>query len=255
MLFCQAPVTPPNVFNDYQATYFSLPNGNGTLNTINNRNVVAGTYYPNTPSADGMAYVRHPDGHTEIFAVPHSANITIRELTDHGELLGQYDDTVSGTTTGFIRHAGGKIETIQLGGAAGSTQPTGINIEGQVLGFLTTSDTIPPDMPFLRYRDGQYLTFSVEGSDEIFTYNINDAGIAVGSYFCSASQGGVCGFYGKPGGTLKTFTYAPNGLIPFEINNQNVIVGVAYTTAGPVDGFVRTPNGKLTLFGLTGRGC
>ena len=249
--YCQNSTTPENVFHKYKPTYFALPNGSGTLRTINNSDVVAGTYYPNTPTVNAEGYLRYPNGRVEIFAVPNAKDIGISRLTDRGELLGSYRDVTTGATTGFIRHAGGKIETFQLGGAAGNTMPTGINIEGQVIGYLSTSNIIPPDQPFLRYRDGQYLTFSVEDSDEVFTYNINDAGIALGSYFCSASEGGVCGFYGKPGGTLTTFSYAPNGLIPFQINNSNVIAGVAYTAAGPVDGFIRTPDGKLTLFGLT----
>jgi hypothetical protein len=249
--YCQTSTTPQNVFHKYKPSYFALPNGSGTLNTINNLDVVAGTYYPNTPTVSAEAYLRYRDGRVEIFAVPNAKFLTIYKLTDRGELLGEYQDVNSGADTGFIRHAGGKIETFQLGGAAGVTYPTGLNIEGQVVGFLSASDTIPPDQPFLRYRDGQYLTFSVEGSDEVFTYNINDAGIALGSYFCSDSQGGVCGFYGKPGGTLTTFSYAPNGLIPTQINNGNVVTGVAYPTSGAVDGFIRTPDGKLTLFGLT----
>jgi hypothetical protein len=249
--YCQNSTTPENVFRKYKPTYFALPNGSGTLRTINNSDVVAGAYYPNTPTVNAEGYLRYRNGRVEIFAVPNAKSIAISTLTDRGELLGNYEDEISGTITGFIRHAGGKIETFQLGGAAGTTIPTGINIEGQVIGFLSTSNTIPPDLPFLRYRDGQYLTFSVEDSDEVFTYNINDAGIALGSYFCSASQGGVCGFYGKPGGTLTTFSYAPNGLIPAQINNCNVIAGVAYPVSGGVDGFIRTPDGKLTLFGLT----
>lgn len=249
--YCQTSTTPENVFDKYKPTYFALPNGSGTLRTINNSDVVAGTYYPNTPTVNAEGYLRYRDGRVEIFAVPNSKNIAIYKLTDRGELLGEYDDVTSGANTGFIRHAGGKIETFQLGGAAGITQPTGINIEGQVVGFLSTTEFIPPDMPFLRYRDGQYLTFGVENSDEIFTKNINDAGIALGSYTCSASEGGNCGFYGKPGGTLTTFSYAPNGLIPAEINNCNVIAGVAYRASGVVDGFIRTPDGKMTFFGLT----
>jgi hypothetical protein len=249
--YCQTSTTPQNVFNKYKPTYFALPNGSGTLNTINNSDTVAGAYYPNTPTVCAEAYLRHRDGRVEIFAVPNAKFLTIIKLTDRGELLGDYQDATSGAETAFIRHAGGKIETFQLGGAAGSTHPTGLNFEGQVLGFLATSDTIPPDQPFLRYRDGQYLTFGVEGSDEIFTYNINDEGIALGSYFCPNSQGGVCGFYGKPGGTLTTFSFAPNGLIPSQINNGKVVTGVAYPTSGGVDGFIRTPDGKLTLFGLT----
>ncbi len=248
--FCQTSPTPENVFHKYKPTYFALPNGSGTLTTINNSGVVAGTYIPNTPTANAEGYLRYRDGRVEIFAVPNSTELSIIKLTDRGELLGRYSDVNGSANTGFIRRAGGKIETFQLGGAAGGTYPTGLNIEGQVIGFLATSDIIPPTMPFLRYRDGQYLTFNVEDSDEVFTYNINDAGIALGSYFCSASQGGVCGFYGKPGGTLTIFSYAPNGLIPFQINNCNVIAGVAYPASGGNDGFIRTPDGKLTLFGL-----
>jgi len=249
--FCQVPAPPPNVFHDYNYTFFTLPNGTGTLTAINNLDVVAGSYYPNTPPVFAMGYLRCPDGRVVTFSVPNATSVTVNELNDRGELVGVYQDSTTGNDAGFIRHAGGKIETFALNGAAGYTAPTGINIEGQVVGFLSTSNTGTPTLPFLRYRDGQYLTFGVEDSTTIFTRNINDAGIALGSYFCSASQGGVCGFYGKPGGKLTTFSYPPNGLVPFEINNRNVVAGVVDTASGSEDYFIRKPDGKLILFGLT----
>lgn len=246
----QTPATPENVFHQYRAAYFALPNGSSTLSTINNLDVVAGTYFPGTSTQTAEAYLRYPDGRIEIVFIPNAQYLSIIKLTDNGELLGEYEDVRSGADTGFVRSAEGKIQTFQLGGAAGSTEPTGLNISGQVIGFLSTSNTIPPDQPFLRYRDGQYITFQVKNSDEVFTENINQGGVALGSYTCSVDEGSVCGFYGKPGGTLTTFSYPPNGLIPAQINDADVITGVAYLASG-IDGFIRTRDGKFTLFGLT----
>jgi hypothetical protein len=256
--FCQAdPNPPPNVFNDYKYDFFILPNGaSGTLTVINNFDVVAGTYYPTDPccaaSASGTGYVRYPDGRIVIFSIANATavSMTISGLNDRGELVGHYTDKTTNNTTGFIRYPDGKIKTLALGGATESTIPTGINNEGNTFGLLSNS-TNEADVPFLRYPDGQYLTFAVPGAaSSLFTDNLNDRGVGLGNFICSNSEGGVCGFYGKPGGTITTFSYPPNGIIPFEINNRNVIAGVAYLSAGGDDYFLRKPDGKMILFGL-----
>lgn len=108
-------------------------------------------------------------------------------------------------------------------------------------------------MPFLRYPDGQYLTFSVPGAPNdptIFTYNINDRGVALGVYFCPDDEGSVCGFYGKPGGKITTFTYPPNGLLLFGINNRDEIGGAALLVPTGTDFYIREPDGKMNFFGL-----
>jgi len=258
--FCQqgpGPNPPPNVFNDYNYDFFTLPNGaTGNLTVINNFDVVAGTYYPTDPccaaSASGTGYVRYPGGKIVIFSIANATavSMTISGLNDRGEVLGHYTDKMTNNTIGFIRYPDGKIKTLALGGATESTIPTSINNEGNILGILYDSSTNGPDVPFLRYPDGQYLTFNVADASAIETENINDHGVAVGSYFCANSEGGVCGFYGKPGGTITTFSYPPNGMIPFQINNRGVIGGVAFLAPTGEDYFIRKPDGKMILFGL-----
>jgi hypothetical protein len=255
------PNPPPNVFQDYKYEFFNLPNGaSGNLTAINDLGVVAGTYYPTdpccAPSASGTGYLRYPGGKIVIFTIANAdaVSMTISGLNDSGELVGHYGDKTTNSTVGFIRKANGKITTFALGGVTESTIPTGINNEGHIFGRLVNNST-GADAPFLRYSDGQYLTFSVPGavsSPNAFTYtnNINDHGVALGSYSCSNSDGQVCIFYGKPGGTLTTFAYPPNGIIPFEINNHDVIGGVAGLPDGGDDYFLRKPDGKIVLFGL-----
>ncbi len=255
--FCQAdPNPPPNVFHDYKYDFFTLPNGaTGNLTVVNNFDVVAGTYYPTdpccAPSASGTGYLRYPDGKIVIFTIANAnaVSMTISGLNDRGELLGHYADRTTGNTIGFLRRPDGTIKTLALGGVTESTIPTSINEEGNILGILR-NNTTGADLPFLRYPDGQYLTFGVADATSIQTQNINDRGVALGSYFCSNSDGGVCGFYGKPGGTITTFTYPPNGMNPFEINNRGVIAGVAYPPAGGVDYFLRKKDGTMILFGI-----
>ena len=246
------PNAPPNVFNDYKYDFFTLPQGTGTLTVINDFDVVAGAYYPTTPSSSGMAYLRYPDGKVVLFSVPNATpqSVYISGLNDRGELLGHYQDKTTNNITGFIRHPNGKTKVFALGGATESTIPTGLNNEGDILGVLDNVAT-NSDVPFLRYPDGQYLTFSVPDATEISTLNINDAGVGLGSYFCPNSEGSVCAFYGKPGGKITTFSYPPNGIIPFGINNRRVIAGVAFLAPGGDDYFIRKPDGKMILFGLS----
>jgi len=252
---CQGPGPnpPPNVYNDYKYEFFTLPKGAGsTLTVINNLDVVAGTYYPTgccAAGGSGMGYLRYPDGKIVIFTIANATAIsmTITGLNDRGELVGHYTDKTTNNTTGFIRYPDGKIKTFALGGATVNTIPTGINNEGNVIGVLADNNQSVPTVAFLRYPDGQYLTYGVPDASWIFTMNINDQGVALGDYFCPDSEGSVCGFYGKPGGKVETFSYPPNGIEPSEINNGGVIAGVADLGK---DYFIRKPDGKMILFGL-----
>jgi hypothetical protein len=55
---------------------------------------------------------------------------------------------------------------------------------------------------------------------------------------------------GGQGRKVETFSYPPNGIISYEINNRGVIAGVAYLAQGGEDYFIRKPDGKMILFGL-----
>lgn len=145
--FCQAdPNPPPNVFKDYDYTFFSLPNGaSGNLTAINDLDEVAGTYYATdpccAPSASGKGYLRYPSGKLDVFTIANAnaASMTISGLNDRGEILGHYADKTTNNITGFLRYPDGKIKTIALGGVTENTIPTGFNNEGNVFGCSTAT--------------------------------------------------------------------------------------------------------------------
>jgi len=248
--FCQTDPNPPaNVYNNYNYTSFSLPKGTGTLDVMNNHDVVAGSYLPTTPSTTPWGYLRYPGGKVELFTVPNAVSLNVHAINDRGEVLGTYT-TNGNNIQGFLRHPDGKITTFADAGATGVTIATGLNNEGNVFGVLSENGH---SSPFLRYPDGQYLTFSIPGAPadpNIFTQNINDRGVALGVFFCANSVGGVCAFYGKPGGKITTFSYPPNGLGTFQINNRDQIGGFVLLNPTGADFFLRDPDGKMVFFGL-----
>jgi hypothetical protein len=63
--------------------------------------------------------------------------------------------------------------------------------------------------------------------------------------------GGVCAFYGKPGGNITTFDYPPNSLGPARIDDNGVITGEVFLPVTGEDYFIRYPDGKLVLYGLS----
>jgi hypothetical protein len=254
------PNAPPNVYNDYRYESFTLPNGaGGNVTAINDLGWVAGTYYPagccsSLPyTGTGEAYIRYPGGTITLFTIANATavSMTVHGLNNHGELIGSYDDKTTGNTVGYIRHSDGKITTFSLGGATEQTVPTGLNDEGLVFGVIANYNQPTQDVAFLRYPDGQYLTYGVPGAQSLFTSDINNRGVGLGSYFCSNSVGGVCAFYGKPGGNVETFDYPPNGLIPAHINDRGVISGEVDLPVSGSDYFLRYPDGKFELLGLS----
>ena len=119
---------------------------------------------------------------------------------------------------------------------------TGINIRGIVIGYFTTTNTVPPDHGFVRTRNGTITTFDIPGGDELFPESINALGeILPGSYYFDGDTQ-VGGFVRSPGGTLTTFAFQA-GIVPLAINAEGAVAGWYGTTTGFP--WFRAPPGRM----------
>jgi hypothetical protein len=234
------------------ATYvtFEVPQSTGTFPTsINNQLSVAG-YYNGGNGSEG--FVRDISGNIETFKVG-TLLTQASAINDRGEIAGIYQN-VSGEQGGFIRSPKGVITTLTPGGATGLTTPTGITDDGLVTGFYAPNNggILEPFLGFVRYPDGGIVTFNAT-TDTTYTtpYGVNLQGATTGAYFYDGNTQ-VGGFVRDPDGNTITFQYQ-QGIVPTSINASGTTAGWYGPTSGPVQGFVRSAEGKITPFELPGQ--
>lgn len=152
------------------------------------------------------------------------------------------------TAFGFVRTAGSYASVAVPG--AGSTNAEGLNNEGQVTGYYSTS--LPGDQGFVETA-GSYATFSVPGAVYTFAEGINDAGQVVGSYNNTGSTGpGSHGFL-DIGGTFATIDVpGASYTVARGINNVGQVTGYFGDSTG-IHAFVETM-GSFATFGQAGSG-
>jgi hypothetical protein len=192
--------------------------GQGTFAiNINSFGVAVGYFVDDNTVYHG--FVRSPFGHLKTIdapgagAVPGSAQGTIVEsINDEGTIAGQYQDA-NYVYHCFLRYLDGRIITFDAPGAGtGPNQGSlavDINVEGTIAGF--TLDENEVEHGFVRSRWGAFTSFDAP-----------DAGT------------------GPFEGTMVTLE---SGLNP-----KGETIGWSIVTSNMAHGFVREPNGAITLF-------
>jgi hypothetical protein len=184
-----------------------------------------------------------------------------------GAVTGYYVDD-SNLYHGFVRYCDGKIVTFDAPGAGtltGSAQGTvaySINSEGAIAGQF--QDASSKYHGFLRSPDGVITTFDVPGvqfganQGPGGSANINDDGEIAG-YFIDGNNVNH-GFVRHRDGKIKTFdvlvastlaNFAPQGtVVALEsgLNSEGAITGWYFDSAQAVHGYLRSPDGRITLF-------
>jgi len=184
-----------------------------------------------------------------------------------GVVVGYYVDD-SNLYHGFVRYLDGRIETIDVRGAGkviGSAQGTvaySINSEGAIAGQYQDGQFIYHG--FVRSPDGVITTFDIPrvqvGANQGpgGSANINDAGEIAGYYVDGNNVNH--GFVRYPDGKIKTFdvqvastlaNFAPQGtVVALEsgLNAVGAITGWYFDSGQAVHGYVRAPDGSITLF-------
>ncbi len=136
------------------------------------------------------------------------------------------------------------------------TQPSGINIRGEITGNVTDSNY--GTHGFVRTPGGKFTEFDVPGADPVAGCTcpeaINDFGVVAGEYVDSNSI--QHGFLRYPDGRFATFDAPGAGDAPGSyqgtwsavINDFGVVAGDYWDANFNTHGYVRTPDGKITTF-------
>lgn len=148
---------------------------------INADGVITGIYLDATFTPHG--FVRENFGEWVSFDVPGNNfgffNPTL-SINNVGEVVGSY---YSGTTHGFLWHAGSTLQTFDVAGAV-ATLPAGINSSGAVAGSYQDSSFTYHG--FVRSPSGAVYTFSApNAANGTYAVGINDSGVVAGYYIDS----------------------------------------------------------------------
>lgn len=189
-------------------------------------------------------------------------------INDWGVAVGTYTD-VNVVPHGFLRFPNEEILSFDAPGAGlghglnEGTVPYAINDWGDVTGQYQDPDLLFHG--FIRYHDGSYATFEAPGvgANGIGTFgsSINNWGAVAGEYLDVNAV--YHGFVRSPDGKITDFdaqgagTGAFEGTYPCEetcINSWGEVAGFYSDGNRASHGFVREPDGKMTLIDIQGAG-
>jgi len=256
-----------------EATYvsFSVPGALGTYPMgINASMTVTGYYYVSPTVARG--FLREADGTITTFDVAGGIWTQPEGINATGNITGFYE-LVAGVPRGFLRYADGRIVTFDpppsQKGVPLQAQPVSINDFDEIAGTYPYSSILcsicgpsqPKPAAFTRSREGVFYTIPVPFSDyfpglaSLQAAAINASGAVVG--FLAGYEPVNSGFVAHPDGYWAEF-FVPQTLfcgigqetIPEGINAGGIIAGwyANCNTENNIGGFVRSPEGNLTLF-------
>jgi hypothetical protein len=244
--------------------------------------------YTNDPNLVAHGFVRAGNGTFSTFDAPSIGTTCFEgnffipgtfpsSINPEGAVTGNYYDT-NCVSHGFLRASDGTLTTFDVPGSCTTTcfgtQPVVINPDGTILGIYTDSGGNPHG--FLLTSDGGFTSFDPPGAiaspfASCCSYGpdlaMNPAGVITGAYFQvinGAEFGGEYHvFVRAPDGTITTFGVTasikvgsrtipcpPGGVwtFPSGITPAGAITGSFNDCAGDDHGFLRAPDGTLTVF-------
>jgi|SRR5579871_1262667 len=221
---------------DGTITSFDFPGAKGTLGgKINDGGVIAGGYSDSNSVYHG--YVRAVDGTFTSFDPAGSVSTNSTGINVDSVVTGSYYDS-NYIAHGYVRASDGTITEFDVPG--GSTSPYGINAQGAIVGTWLSGLY----QGFVRAADGTITSFDAKKKRYSDTYasSINNKGEITGA-------AGRYGYIRATDGTFSWF-FSHGGAISAEsINDKGVVTGCyQYSFGAACHGFVRRPDGKLTLF-------
>jgi hypothetical protein len=108
------------------------------------------------------------------------ASLTAAAINDHGDVAGFYNKTAS-QVDGFLKWRNGTFVTLAFPGAA-STQATGVNDFGEVVGNYTVGSGNAAVTHGFTWRGGKFTTVDVTSASSTVINGVNDLGDLVGFY-------------------------------------------------------------------------
>ena len=217
------------------------PNDSGVftvLHSINNRDVIAGSYGGITSSGHGLLL---SDGEFTTFDIAGAAGgTTLRGINNRGDLAGTFSRAainLNADQFGFIAPEVGAPVIFRLPDSAGDGLVVeAINNRRAVVGYFTAPNSTL--IGFVREPDGDWVNIAVSGADATLAYGINNCGVVAGYYVVGDAPHG---FYGRPG-SLRTL-HLPGAIVTRArgINNKGQIVGDYVDASGLRHGYVTAP--------------
>ena len=260
--FCVAQAIPH--IHEKKASYFAMqvPGALGTYPMALNDSMTVTGYYLVSPTV-ARAFIQDSNGVITTFSVPNSLWTEPESINTAGNITGFFE-VDAGVPQGFLRYANGRLITFNPP-AAGTdlpqALPVAINDFDEVAGNSTLSD-------FTRSRTGEFNSpgYTVVDDLSIFVTSLNGSGTVVG-YNDLASYSS---FILHPDGFLEEFDVplegasCNEGTIALSVNAGGAVAGWFSQTdwldvpepdcngTTITGGFVRSPEGLLTLFETPG---
>ena len=190
------------------------------------------------------------------FAVPNSGTLAVEAINDNKVIVG-YLSILSGSPTlgpfsGFQRSRNGAVTPIAdpADGTNTFTEALGINDEGTVVGEFFDSSANQFSGFFEEH--GVFTTYNLPGlspGSETAIVGINDWGDICGFYLDSSNFTILNSFIVTKSGQITKFSLSPvtNFTEAIAINNHDVVVGTFEDASGIFHGFIRQPDGTVTV--------
>lgn len=161
-------------------TKFMFPGSiSTTVSDMSRNGIIIGTY--TSKDGKGHVYMVHAGGFRTITIPGHpNADIMVSGVNSNGDVVGNFSTDQRATFPGFLLH-NGKVTILSFPGAL-VTQPTSINDQGVVVGFLSLSIN---SNPAFMWKDGVFSNINPPDSiPEGFTFptKISNSGVVVGNY-------------------------------------------------------------------------
>lgn len=206
------------------------------------------------PAPSGPTYI--------IFDVPNALSLTVTGLNNAGAIVGQFQDSQTNTTRGFVRGSDGTITVFDAVANTWETVPAAINDAGDVAGSYADSST-QSVLSFLRDAGGAITTFGVPQAFQVLRPSIIamviDNGGAIAGFILPDIGGDTrFGFVRDGQGNITTFPPLSPGqptprIFVTCINERGDLAGL--TGLLNRDGFVRDrEDGVITVFDVGNAG-
>jgi hypothetical protein len=252
-------------------TTFDAPGAIATVpDALTTTGTITGFYFDDNFVAHG--FLRTPEGHFVTFSAPGAGTSFYLDngsfdgtfplgINQFGAVVGYYNDA-NAVSHCFIRNVDGTISTFDAPGAVAGSQLVGINPLGLTVGNYTDSSGITHG--FLRYPNGHFTSFDAAPGALVTFPNgpINLEGTVVGFYldqnylfhaFVRDASGRISAFV-APGSCTDGTPAGCYGNGDLNINVFGWSVGAVMDSNLINHGFLRSPDGKLTLFNAPGAG-
>jgi hypothetical protein len=250
---------------DKAASYlsFRVPDALGTYPMSVNDSMAVTGYYLVSPTAS-RGFLRCPDGTIATFSVRDGIWTEPESINAAGDITGYYE-VVPGVPHGFTRYANGEVVTFNppdVGPSGPQAVPVSINAFGETAGNYPYP--LGTSYGFRRTAGGMFTTFGLAlGADyPTVVTGLNASGTIVG-YFSSGDYTTYASSFAlHPDGFLLEFSVPVEAYslatIAESINADGAIAGW-YSACGyqcktvTTGGFVRSPDGLITLFNPPGK--